>query len=149
MAGVSSFPAAWRDSSNTVVTGRCPAQIWTCFVVAPWAIHSETAVWRRSCVRRPTSPGVRLQASGSGPGNEPARIGAPSDPVKTKASTPAFRRHVGHGVGEGEDLVGVDSELAESATAVRAAHRSWSEIGAVLGVSKQAAQRKNGTKTPA
>ena len=36
----------------------------------------------------------------------------------------------------------VDSELAESVRAARAAHRSWSEIGAMLGVSKQAAQRK-------
>jgi hypothetical protein len=43
----------------------------------------------------------------------------------------------------------VDSELAESVRAARAAHRSWSEIGAMLGVSKQAAQRKYGTKTPA
>ncbi len=36
----------------------------------------------------------------------------------------------------------VDTELAESVRAARAAHRSWSEIGAMLGVSKQAAQRK-------
>ena len=43
----------------------------------------------------------------------------------------------------------VDSELAESVRAARADHRSWSEIGAMLGVSKQAAQRKYGTKTPA
>jgi hypothetical protein len=43
----------------------------------------------------------------------------------------------------------VDSELAESVRAARAAHRSWSEIGTMLGVSKQAAQRKYGTKAPA
>lgn len=43
----------------------------------------------------------------------------------------------------------VDSELTESVRAARAANRSWSEIGAMLGVSKQAAQRKYGTKTPA
>ena len=43
----------------------------------------------------------------------------------------------------------VDSELAESVRAARAAHRSWSEIGAMLGVSKQAAQRKYGTKARA
>lgn len=43
----------------------------------------------------------------------------------------------------------VDSELAESVRAARAARRSWSEIGAMLGVSKQAAQRKYGTKEPA
>jgi hypothetical protein len=43
----------------------------------------------------------------------------------------------------------VDTELAKSVMAARAANRSWSEIGAMLGVSKQAAQRKYGTKTPA
>ncbi|MHB1138802.1 MAG: hypothetical protein ACYC2O_07580 [Microthrixaceae bacterium] len=43
----------------------------------------------------------------------------------------------------------VDSELADTVRAARAARRSWSEIGAMLGVSKQAAQRKYGTKTPA
>jgi hypothetical protein len=31
----------------------------------------------------------------------------------------------------------------------RHAHRSWSEIGAMLGVSKQAAQRKYAAKIPA
>ncbi|MCC5951375.1 MAG: hypothetical protein JJU45_04700 [Acidimicrobiia bacterium] len=36
----------------------------------------------------------------------------------------------------------LDAELAESVRAARAAHKSWSEIGAMLGVSKQAAQRK-------
>jgi hypothetical protein len=36
----------------------------------------------------------------------------------------------------------LEAELAESVRAARAAHRSWSEIGAMLGVSKQAAQRK-------
>jgi hypothetical protein len=33
--------------------------------------------------------------------------------------------------------------------AARSAHRSWSEIGAMLGVTKQAAQRKYGSKTVA
>ncbi|MGB6059414.1 MAG: hypothetical protein WBF71_14240 [Microthrixaceae bacterium] len=41
----------------------------------------------------------------------------------------------------------VDSELVEAVRAARKAHRSWSEIGAMLGVSKQAAQRKYGSKT--
>ena len=36
----------------------------------------------------------------------------------------------------------VDAALVEAVRAARAAHRSWSEIGAMLGVSKQAAQRK-------
>jgi hypothetical protein len=40
------------------------------------------------------------------------------------------------------------SELAESVRAARAAHRSWSEIGGMLGVLKPAAQRKYGTNTP-
>jgi len=43
----------------------------------------------------------------------------------------------------------LDAELAESVRAARAAHRSWSEIGAMLGVSKQAAQRKYRTKASA
>ena len=36
----------------------------------------------------------------------------------------------------------VEAELLVAVRSARAAHRSWSEIGAVLGVSKQAAQRK-------
>ena len=41
----------------------------------------------------------------------------------------------------------VDQELDAAVRAARAAHRSWSEIGAMLGVSKQAAQRKYGNGT--
>jgi hypothetical protein len=40
----------------------------------------------------------------------------------------------------------VEQELTESVRSARQAHRSWSEIGTVLGVSKQAAQRKYGSK---
>ena len=36
----------------------------------------------------------------------------------------------------------VDAAIIEAVRSARAAHRSWSEIGAMLGVSKQAAQRK-------
>lgn len=43
----------------------------------------------------------------------------------------------------------VDSELVDSVRAARKDQRSWSEIGAMLGVSKQAAQRKYGSKTSA
>ena len=43
----------------------------------------------------------------------------------------------------------VDDELDSAVRAARIAHRSWSEIGAMLGVSKQAAQRKYGNKTVA
>lgn len=43
----------------------------------------------------------------------------------------------------------VDDELTAAVRAARQARRSWSEIGAMLGVSKQAAQRKYGTKLTA
>jgi hypothetical protein len=38
----------------------------------------------------------------------------------------------------------IEGELFEAVRRARKAHRSWSEIGAMLGVSKQAAQRKYG-----
>ena len=38
----------------------------------------------------------------------------------------------------------IDDELLEAVRAARRSNRSWSEIGAMLGVSKQAAQRKYG-----
>lgn len=44
---------------------------------------------------------------------------------------------------------GVDEELTEAVRSARLAHCSWSEIGAMLGVSKQAAQRKYGSKISA
>ena len=40
----------------------------------------------------------------------------------------------------------VEEELTEAVRSARQAHRSWSEIGTMLGVSKQAAQRKYGSK---
>jgi ferritin-like protein len=40
----------------------------------------------------------------------------------------------------------VEAELAAAVQAARNANRSWSEIGAMLGVSKQAAQRKYSSK---
>ena len=43
----------------------------------------------------------------------------------------------------------IEQELDAAVHAARKAHRSWSEIGAMLGVSKQAAQRKSANKTPA
>ena len=43
----------------------------------------------------------------------------------------------------------VDEEITEAVRSARRAHRSWSEIGAMLGVSKQAAQRKYASKTSA
>jgi hypothetical protein len=43
----------------------------------------------------------------------------------------------------------LDTELTRSVRSARSAHRSWSEIGAMLGVSKQAAQRKYGNRASA
>jgi len=43
----------------------------------------------------------------------------------------------------------VEDELDAAVRAARSAHRSWSEIGAMLGVTKQAAQRKYAKKTVA
>jgi hypothetical protein len=43
----------------------------------------------------------------------------------------------------------VESELTEVVRSARQAHRSWSEIGTMFGVSKQAAQRKYGSKVTA
>lgn len=43
----------------------------------------------------------------------------------------------------------VDEELTAAVRAARRARRSWSEIGAMLGVTKQAAQRKYSSKTSA
>lgn len=43
----------------------------------------------------------------------------------------------------------LDDEVAEAVRRARAANRTWSEIGAMLGVSKQAAQRKYGKASTA
>ncbi len=43
----------------------------------------------------------------------------------------------------------VEAELTEAVGSARQAQRSWSEIGMMLGVSKQAAQRKYGSKATA
>ena len=43
----------------------------------------------------------------------------------------------------------VDSALLDAIRTARKADRSWSEIGAMLGVSKQAAQRKYATRISA
>ncbi len=48
-----------------------------------------------------------------------------------------------------ETLRGVDEQLTNAVRSARKAHRSWSEIGTMLGVSKQAAQRKYGPKVSA
>lgn len=43
----------------------------------------------------------------------------------------------------------VDAELTEAVRSARQAQRSWSEIGTMLGVSKQAAQRKYASRVSA
>jgi len=43
----------------------------------------------------------------------------------------------------------VEEELTEAVRSVRQPHRSWSEIGTLLGVSKQASQRKYASKVDA
>lgn len=43
----------------------------------------------------------------------------------------------------------LDTALANAVRSARKAERSWSEIGTMLGVSKQAAQRKYGKRMPA
>lgn len=43
-----------------------------------------------------------------------------------------------------EQRSAVDLQLVEAVRQARADHHSWSEIGVMLGVSKQAAQRKYG-----
>ena len=43
-----------------------------------------------------------------------------------------------------EQREALDEEVTDAVQAARRANRSWSEIGTMLGVSKQAAQRKYG-----
>ena len=43
----------------------------------------------------------------------------------------------------------IDEQLSQAVDAARVASRSWSEIGTMLGVSKQAAQRKFGRRNRA
>jgi len=43
----------------------------------------------------------------------------------------------------------VEDELHAAVRSARSAHRTWPEIGAMLGVTKQAAQRKYGSQTVA
>ena len=62
-----------------------------------------------------------------------------------EADTSALR-HIVELVERRED---VDNALLDAIRTARGADRSWSEIGAVLGVSKQAAQRKYATKISA
>ncbi len=68
------------------------------------------------------------------------------DPADLRVADTEALRRIAELAQQRDDL---DVDLAESVQAARAANRSWSEIGAMLGVSKQAAQRKYGSKAPA
>ena len=68
------------------------------------------------------------------------------DPAELRSADTDSLRHIADLAQRRDD---VDAELTETVHAARAAHRSWSEIGAMLGVSKQAAQRKYASKISA
>lgn len=68
------------------------------------------------------------------------------DPADLRSADTGALRHLAE-LAQQRDAV--DADLAQTVQAARAAHCSWSEIGTMLGVSKQAAQRKYGTKAPA
>jgi hypothetical protein len=68
------------------------------------------------------------------------------DPTDLRLADTHALRHIAELAQQRDD---VDAELTQTVAAARAANRSWSEIGAMLGVSKQAAQRKYGAKSPA
>ncbi|MCU1504884.1 MAG: hypothetical protein JWM12_4238 [Ilumatobacteraceae bacterium] len=61
------------------------------------------------------------------------------DPDDLKTADTSVLREIAELVDRRED---VDQDLAAAVRAARTAGRSWSEIAAMLGVSKQAAQRK-------
>jgi hypothetical protein len=65
------------------------------------------------------------------------------DPADLRSADTAALRHIAELAQQRDD---VDAELAETVRTARASRCSWSEIGAMLGVSKQAAQRKYGSK---
>ena len=68
------------------------------------------------------------------------------DPAELRSADTDALRHIAELAQQRDD---VDAELVETVKAARAAHCSWSEIGAMLGVSKQAAQRKYAAKISA
>lgn len=68
------------------------------------------------------------------------------DPAELRSANTEALRHIADLARQRDE---VDAELTQTVHAARAAQRSWSEIGVMLGVSKQAAQRKYGTKTRA
>ena len=68
------------------------------------------------------------------------------DSAELRSADTEVLRHIAELAPQRDDVA---ADLDQTVRAARAAHCSWSEIGAMLGVSKQAAQRKYGTKSPA
>jgi tRNA A37 N6-isopentenylltransferase MiaA len=66
------------------------------------------------------------------------------DPATDPASDAADLRRIGTAL---EDVETTERELAEAVAAARKAGRSWSVIGMVLGISKQAAQQRFGQRS--
>jgi hypothetical protein len=63
------------------------------------------------------------------------------DPATTPAVDAADLRHIGEAMQDAEDA---DQKLADAIRTARAHGHSWTSIGVVLGVSKQAAQQRFG-----
>jgi len=65
-----------------------------------------------------------------------------ADKVDADALVPAQTEALREIAELAEQRAELDAAIVEAVRSARAVHRSWSEIGAMLGVSKQAAQRK-------
>ena len=68
------------------------------------------------------------------------------DPADLEVADTAALRAIAQLADERDE---VDDKLTDAIRAARLSDRSWSEIGAMLGVSKQAAQRKYGPRVAA
>ena len=71
----------------------------------------------------------------------PLEVGVVVDAEELRVVDTTVLRHLAE---LAEQRATVESELRQAVAAARQSERSWSEIGAMLGVSKQAAQRKYG-----
>ena len=78
-----------------------------------------------------------------------AALAAWADDVDPADLRPADRSSLRKIAALAQERDRLDLELIEAVETARSAGRSWSEIGLMLGVSKQAAQRKYGTRSPA
>ena len=136
MTGSSPPGNRWPQRSKTVATDRWPAHTWTCLADAPWAIHNDTAVRRRSCIRRPTRAARSVTSVPNRARKEPARIGTPSAPVKTKP--PSSRSRVAcWSVAAAVRGRGTERRRRRSSVAPRSAglapRSRWSQLGPCAG----------------